>query len=1457
MNPNDFEQQIIGLSNYKRLQFVLSLSDDNIKFSLLKYLDSNDYKEKVINTFSSEELKLEGIKLLKDDNAIVRIASTFQDINLVREALNYISNEPNKVVLINKLSNESDRLSLASYVNAEWYKIEIVKTLTDDELKTKALALITRDDFKVRIINMISDENTRYELLSEINDEYEKAKVVATLKEELKIRALEFLSIESLRFEVIKEVLDENTRLALLKYLASDDYKEKVINTFSSEKLKLEGIKLLKNDHAIVRIASTFQDINLVREALNYISNEPNKVVLINKLSNESDRLSLASYVNAEWYKIEIVKTLTDDELKTKALALITRDDFKVRIINMISDENTRYELLSEINDEYEKAKVVATLKEELKIRALEFLSIESLRFEVIKEVLDENTRLALLKYLASDDYKEKVINTFSSEKLKLEGIKLLKDDHAIVRIASTFQDINLVREALNYIKEDVNKVRLVNKLSNESDRLSLASYVNVEWYRIEIVKTLTDDNLKKNAVSLFIREDFKSLIIIMISDENTRYELLDLITDDGEKEKIISSFTNDELLYNSIIMLKSDYKRATIVMLITNDKYKYNALSLIESEELKAKIINTMSDTILIVNAIKLLKNDNAKLKVINNIPNELIRISLLSTLEKTESKLIAISQIKSNEIKLSGLKTIDNYQEVMQDLFKKGLFEYLYHFEDSLLREIFDDKQIRILNEYRNINNIKIRKLFSNYVTKNYENINMDNLDKISQVLFRIDTSNSSELQAFGDLVANQVLSHEDPLQFFSQIEDIFVKNNIPYVGKIFEVFKLLHSNIKDYKNFSPLLNRFKDSKYQVQIMDLIIFNDLLYCAFGSNNRSLKEFIFDIEKGNDIFCRVVNQKDALASLSDSERNILIKYLDRIEIVLDSYDKWKNRKVSSKTNEELSLRIDIIIERLKLDGNSYKEIPDIIMKKVCGVSGIETFEKAKEYFKYIVLNTDKRNREKSEEPFTLEEGDFVKGIGDIKYLSRIFQNGSVSKEFLGDSSNRDSTPLDTDLSRILFKDIDGKNPNELGRIISTTISNSYGSTWFVLKNDPNRIEVTRDSNGIENSHNLSPKFSKLEAFKTLNDGHYGIRTGFPTSEISYIVSRSHFDRIGLEIAMNGFYIPVVNTEGKLVFAPKDYDELRSKMSGLSYYDETNYNFSKNLVSEDIISIAENIEQNNIETKRKRDLINSKIRECLEELGLTFKDKIDGDLSDGFVELIDTGSTGRGTNKPGDGDFDFMMRLDKGLLLNPSRLAELKKSILRKFDAEKTAVITDAGDFRIKNVKIDAETSVDIDISFTGKTDKVSYSTDMCLKERLSNIYNQDKERYKYVIANILLAKQVLKQGEVYKPNRGDNPQGGLGGVGIENWILQNGGSFDEAVRSFLEAAEGKTFEEFKSTYYIWDFGENHMAESRGKYAHDNFVNNMSESGYIKMVQVLNEYSKKYNYNQIEEITRL
>jgi len=338
---------------------------------------------------------------------------------------------------------------------------------------------------------------------------------------------------------------------------------------------------------------------------------------------------------------------------------------------------------------------------------------------------------------------------------------------------------------------------------------------------------------------------------------------------------------------------------------------------------------------------------------------------------------------------------------------------------------------------------------------------------------------------------------------------------------------------------------------------------------------------------------------------------------------------------------------------------------------------------------------------------------------------------------------------------------------------------------------------------------------------------------------------------VGLEICMNGFYIPVVDTSGNLIFAPEDYDSLRKKMSGLSYFGEKEYIFSQNLHFDGIEEVVESLSRNEEEAQMKREVINQKVLEAIDEVGLGLKTVIDGNLKEGTVELIDTGSTGRGTNLPQSGDFDFIMRLDKKIIADTHKTKILKEKILQKLGKNNFNMITNSGDFRLKGVQLEGlEQAIDIDITFIEKTDKISYSTDMALRDRLFSIKKQDKSKYSLVLANLLLAKKVLKEASVYKPNRGEVAQGGLGGVGIENWILQNGGSFLDAASSFLEASEGKTFQEFKAHYSIWDFGENHFTDRNGVYPHDEFVrNNMSEEGYLKMKQALEHYLNQLGYS--------
>ena len=341
---------------------------------------------------------------------------------------------------------------------------------------------------------------------------------------------------------------------------------------------------------------------------------------------------------------------------------------------------------------------------------------------------------------------------------------------------------------------------------------------------------------------------------------------------------------------------------------------------------------------------------------------------------------------------------------------------------------------------------------------------------------------------------------------------------------------------------------------------------------------------------------------------------------------------------------------------------------------------------------------------------------------------------------------------------------------------------------------------------------------------------------------------------------MNGTYIPVVDAETeKILFSYEDYEKIREKMQGLSYFETGDFKVSesaKTTQAKEIIDelfptgdVNESVSEK--EATSKRSAIQYQVTKALfEKMGIGLESRVTGDMTEGFVEFIDTGSTGRGTNVPGSGDFDFMMKVDKNIIENSERLEELKGYLREVLSIPsgnpETSTQELGGNFRYKKVSVEGLAEpVDIDLTFVQKNEEVTYSTDMCVKERLDNLKKTDPEGYKYTIANIILAKRLLKKEGLYKKSisEGGTEYGGFGGVGVENWILQNGGSLQEAIDTFLETSEqSKSYEDFLEKYPIFDFGENH--KSKSGYSHDSFVRGLTSSGYTKMQEKLKEIQK-------------
>lgn len=1014
-----------------------------------------------------------------------------------------------------------------------------------------------------------------------------------------------------------------------------------------------------------------------------------------------------------------------------------------------------------------------------------------------------------------------------------IENFKYSKDNSSfdyerLLTIINLVDDINVKKNLINNLFVDFEFIGNVIKSRNETKNNIITGKTIKAFYELGFINENIDELIIKSCKDEVLFEtiekyDNKQEKLLEISKDvdinlvlyfANKYNI-DIYNEEFAKKFAINEeyFKNLPLNKSSLIQFYSGEDNDIFFEKLSNCVYKGSIICETFFRMDIKRLISFASENNINLYSDRMLERFSKNDKFYESLP-------------KDKADLIGKYEGSNKELFFNKLYNCNNKLRVL-------FFNKLYIRDDSLLKEsldkdYFNDFDKKIIEEVMKIKDGNLRKVFKEYILENYHSIPVDKIFIVSDVLNRISYSNSIEILNFRTEIANQVINTDNPLDNLKRIEEIFEKNNLPTVGKIYSVFSILHPNFSGFNfgensKISPVLK----SKTERE-KNIIIFRDLLKAALGSNNRSLIEYINILERGNDLYKLIITKKIAFNELDNDNKKILESFLNHVITLYNNTLQGKKELIDMPNNIE---------EKLNLISRLYSEHNDLsnkIVRMFCHFAGFDTIDELNEFINKKLEDKDIRNNKLNLEKNILEPGDLIKGIDNINYLKNILQNGSISKEYLGAYSSSDSTPLDTDLSMII------ECNDTLEETINNTSSKNYGNFWLVLKND-DRFVTTRTNINEENSTLSNDKYELFYTGVTGED-HYGIRTGFASSDIDFIISKDNDARIGLEIAMNGFYIPVMNLEGKIIFSKEDYENLRKKMSGCTYYNIKEYEFSENLNNFNVDEILNSIRDNRDKLTEDKVKIFENVKEVMNAFGLSLKGYADDDLTEGVVELIDTGSTGRETNIPEDGDYDFMMRLDNSILLNPEKLHNLKTVLINSFESIEEKTITSNGDFRFKGVKLKGlDKTIDLDITFTQKTNKISYSTDSAIKDKLNFIKNFDSTKYDLVLANIILAKKVLKSNEVYKPNRGEKPEGGLGGVGVENWILQNGGSFIEAAKSFLECSNNKTFDEFKRSYEIWDFGENYL--SNNKYIHDNFVaNNMSEEGYNKMRETLKNH---------------
>jgi hypothetical protein len=746
--------------------------------------------------------------------------------------------------------------------------------------------------------------------------------------------------------------------------------------------------------------------------------------------------------------------------------------------------------------------------------------------------------------------------------------------------------------------------------------------------------------------------------------------------------------------------------------------------------------------------------------------------------------------------------------------------------------------------------------------------------------------------QVQVLEQLVKSDSL--EGAAQHFKEIENIFVKNNLPFFLKAYQVFAILYpeknSSIDKLldEHSSPIL-----ASQGKEARRLTIFRDLLKINIESGNQSLRQYLTILQEEG----KVLEEFETTRQLTPENKEKIADFLNKMDAFYQAsfLREWERaaifKKSSNQTNgqvseKEINNRISLLRKQLYVDWAGGQALSNGFSKMFLEPLGYSSFEEALSAMKRARQEADRRGREYYQnakrhqgKPYLqFETGDLHKGFNP-DYLEFDLQYGVTAPEYLGAESGHDLTPLDTDFSFVYREDIVGREPKEKFQSVLERVIQGYGDLKIIVRNRDQLLDSRRyletDKNDIPPEKlKLTPEELKKYEIFPIGGRHFGIRTGISGTEIDFLVATDslltpehqpnrQLESIFFAIARNGHYIPVANSQGEIIFSPKQFDELRKSMRGLEFLGgeqlEVDNGGSQNH-QQNIANLAPFLQTSQKETSQTAEEIKRRIIKkivAIEVGGSDIKTKQKLFMRDNKttgilgVELFDTGSTGRLTNVPGEADFDLLIALDEPDF-SAINTYELTKGILDQFEVIKKGKLyqRNDGSYQLHGslIKI-GEEEKELDLGFTRK-DKIDILfTHQAIAERLEHIKRtQGEGTYQAVIANIVLAKKILKKAQCYKKGvSADIAEGGLGGVGVENWILANNGSFYQAALSFLKAAfkdnnwQGdnlKTFEEFKKGYNVWDPGVNLLGGS-----HDEFVSgNMTAEGYQKMLAVLKDY---------------
>lgn len=736
-------------------------------------------------------------------------------------------------------------------------------------------------------------------------------------------------------------------------------------------------------------------------------------------------------------------------------------------------------------------------------------------------------------------------------------------------------------------------------------------------------------------------------------------------------------------------------------------------------------------------------------------------------------------------------------------------------------------------------------------------FPNVPVDLAEKYrvaNEVITRIRNSPSAEIKKIEKELIGQLWKLDSPRQALDEVIGIFEKNNLPIVGKVYRVFETIYDNpgvsgrstlevdLSTKPNLSPVLKAATPAERRG-----IIYKDLLSINIQSGNPQLRDYLEAVRGGENVVAKM--ETEGVSALSEREKLQLGHFFDKMDMLYASSlfgrtieSRRRARHIdSSPTTTHFSLEKRAEALKRNFHIRSDQKLTDRLSEMFLKPLGFTNIGDALVAMAKSKTEADARNRQfalSGQGKIVLKVGDRFKGVNSVN-MGKILERGAVAREYLGASAESDSTPYDSDTSLILEQDLTQGVTNAA----AASLSKAYGDVFLLVRD--------RGQFGLGES--------QYESFSSGGERHFGIRTGIASTEIDALVLHKGSldsgspDDLFMTIAQNGVYIPVADKDGNIIFTPEYFDQYRKTFDGVSEFstnpatvkrvgiDESSYPFSNS--AEVVTATRSSLDQlvQEISTDRRKVVglsneIRKRIGDVLAANGVALRGEFDTSIYG--AELVDTGSTARGSNVPGDYDFDMSLQLDPNDSKRLGEIADVVKGAL-KLQQDASHTETDYIQVRGMGSQIIEGEALDIDIGIGKRSDEGIFASSDSVAQKLESIRTTHGDvAYLDALANIVLAKKILKEGHAYKKLE----DGGMGGIGVENWILLHNGNMLDAFQSFWQTShdeQGKVlpYEEFAKRYKVFDAGLNIKFNK-----HDNFIRVLKPNGYTALVETIGKY---------------